>query len=188
MLPLSMREMVLSLSRSSESIKHQNLSLFNLRCLSESRKHVPQVQNTMPVVKYVKQLWHCALEVISHISKYSVFPMLRIVSLRLLAELEERLILFQVGLSTHRDLDASQIDESTFFTASLRVSFLLGHLKCGNPWILKSMLRNGSPRTLFRYGLPRTLCHVGRRMLSLQSWVVSWRPIMQIRLEYNSLR
>ena len=60
--------------------KTSNLSLFNLRFLSESRMHVPQVQYTMPVVQHVEQLWHCTLEVISRISKHSVFPMMRIMS------------------------------------------------------------------------------------------------------------
>ena len=61
-------------------MKHQTDLCLICDFLSEGRKHVPQVQKTMPVVQYVKQLWHCTLEVISHISKYSEFPMLRIMS------------------------------------------------------------------------------------------------------------
>ena len=53
-------------------------TLFNCRFLSEGCRHLPQVQCTMPISQFCKQSWHCTLEVISHISKYSVFPMLRV--------------------------------------------------------------------------------------------------------------
>ena len=73
-------------------------SLFSFRTLSEGRKHVPQVQKTIPFVQYVIQLgalysWSdlANLEVlnVSHAGDHF---------LRLLAEWIERVILLQVGL------------------------------------------------------------------------------------------
>ena len=49
-------------------------SWFKLWVMSEGRKHVPYVQCTMLFVQYDIQLWHGTLGVISHISKYSMFP------------------------------------------------------------------------------------------------------------------
>ena len=49
------REMGLSLSRSLESTKTSERSLFSFRTLSQALKHVPQEQFTMPFVQYVKQ-------------------------------------------------------------------------------------------------------------------------------------
>ena len=76
-----LREVVLSLSRSSESIKHQtDLCLIcDFCCLKVAnmfRKYSVQCLSS----SMSKQLWHCTLEVISHISECSVFPMLRIMS------------------------------------------------------------------------------------------------------------
>ena len=73
-------------------------SLFSVRTLSESRKHVPQVQYTMPFVQYLIQLWQCFWGVISQLSKYSMFSHAVGHFLRLLAEWIERAILLQVGL------------------------------------------------------------------------------------------
>ena len=55
-------------------------SWFKLWVMSEGRKHVPYVQCTMLFVQYDIQLWHGTLGVISHISKYSMFPMQQIIS------------------------------------------------------------------------------------------------------------
>ena len=51
-------------------------TLINCRFLSEDCRHLPQIQKTMPTSQKNKQSWHCTLEV--HISKYSVFPKLRV--------------------------------------------------------------------------------------------------------------
>ena len=88
-----LREMVLSLSNSSESIKTSNRSLLNLRCLSEGRKHVPQVQffnACRPVVAlyFGSDLAHLEVLRVPHAADHV---------LRLLAEWVDRLILFQVG-------------------------------------------------------------------------------------------
>ena len=76
-----LREVVLSLSRSSEPMKHQtDLCLIcDFCCLKVAnmfRKYSVQCLSS----SMSKQLWHCTLEVISHISECSVFPMLRIMS------------------------------------------------------------------------------------------------------------
>ena len=52
----------------------------------------------MAFVQYVIHWWHCTLGVISHISKYSMFPMLLVISFDFSRNGVERLILFQVGL------------------------------------------------------------------------------------------
>ena len=75
-----LRELGLSLSRSSESIEHQTdlcsiCDLF-LKVASMFRKYNIQCRSST----IVKQWWHRTLEVISHISKYRVFPMLLIIS------------------------------------------------------------------------------------------------------------
>ena len=126
-----LREMVRSSSRSSESMKTSNLSLFNLRFLSESRKHVPQVQCTMPVVQYVEQLW-AHLEVLQCCPCCGSCPSTS-------RWMGWTLDPFPGRLSALRDLDAFQIDESTFWLPSLWVS-CCWTVECGNPWVLTSML------------------------------------------------
>ena len=94
----------------------------------------------LPVVQFVQQVWHNTLETIRHISKCSVFPMPRIMSFHFSLDGLDALDPFPNRLSTLRDLDAFQIDESTFWAASLRVSCCCWTIESGNHWILKSML------------------------------------------------
>ena len=90
----------------------------------------------MPISQYSKKSWHCTVEVISHISKYSVFPMLRINSFD-----------FSLNRLNFRFLSKSAISDSrprcvsnrwiSFLTVSLRMSSCFEQLSVVDLCILK---------------------------------------------------
>ena len=93
----------------------------------------------MPVSQYSKQSWHCTFEVISHISKYSVFLMLRIHSIDFSMKGLNFWFLSKSAISDPRFGCVSNWWIS-FLTVSLRMSSCFYAVECGGPCILKSML------------------------------------------------
>ena len=119
--------------------KTSYLALFNCRFLSDGCMHLPLVQFSMPTSQYKEQSGHCILEEISHISKYSVFPMLRFNSFD-----------FSLNGLNFWCFSKSAFSDSRFgcvsnwwislLTVSLRMSSCFGTVESGRPCILKLIL------------------------------------------------
>ena len=141
----------------------------------------------MPILQCREQSWHCTLEVISHISKYSVFSHAADLFLQLLAETGWVFGSFLSLPSVIRDLGVFQIGGSVFLTVSLRMSSSSWTVECGRPCILKSFFPAADSPELFgtsvaiavATGFPRTLrslCFSWSADVLASKLYGSWRP------------
>ena len=167
-----LREMDLSLSRSSQSMKTANMfRKYSVQCLSSSMFNscgsvLWKWSRTSRSTPCFPRCWSCPST--SRWMGWTLDP-------------------FPGRLSTLRDLDAFQNDESTCWLLRCGCHLVFGQLNVAILGFWCQCYRNGSPRTLYCYGFPVLSAKMvdGCFRFKVGSILTSR---MQIRLEHNSLR